>query len=295
MNEDGLDLVVERRLRERFRADADSTDPEPAARAIMQRVRGLRRAPADRGLLTRMVAGGMVAGGMVALALIALVGTAFLFAPSSVEPAAPAPPAAEASQGTEICYTTQYIPVESPDPHRLDALIEAAGGPERMVTKKMYAGSAEGAARAFGGTLGEPTSSLYETIDIETERGIDRLALRRFESAAGVPVWIASHQTRAGPCRHGPTNTPRPTLDPHGPRPSMSFELYTHCGLDRSLIRFDGSYWKALDGPSGPLADPFDQGTMTLLDADRAEYVSDSGATVLLERLSARPSFALCR
>jgi len=290
MNDDGLELVVERRLRERFRADAESWDPEPTARAVMRRVHGQRRTPANGRSLARMVA-----GGMVAIALIGLVGTASLLAPSSVAPAAPAPPAAEASQGTEICYTTQYIPVESPDPHELDALIEAAGGPERRVTKKMYAGSAEGAARAFGGTLGEPTSSQYETIYIETARGIDSVALRRFESAAGVPVWISSDHTRAGPCRPGPTNTPRPTLDPHGPRPSMSFELYTHCGLDRSLIRFDGSYWKALDGPSGPLEDPFDQGTMTLLSQDRAEFQSDTGTTVLLQRLAARPSFVPCR
>lgn len=290
MNDDGLDLVVERRLRERFRADAESWDPEPTARAVMRRVHGQRRTPADGGLLARMVA-----GGMVAIALIAIVGAAFLLAPSTVQHAAPAPPAAEASQGAEICYTGQYIPVESPDPHELDALIEAAGGPERMVTKKMYAGSAEGAARAFGGTLGQPTSSEYEIIDIRTERGVDRLLLRRFESAAGVPVWISSDRTRAGPCRAGPTNTPRPTLDPHGPRPSMSFELYTHCGLDRSLIRFDGSYWRALGAPSGSLKDPFDQGTITLLSQDRAEFQSDTGTTVLLERLAAQPSFVPCR
>ncbi len=97
------------------------------------------------------------------------------------------------------------------------------------------------------------------------------------------------------PWEPGPTNTPRPTLDPDGPRPSTSFELYTHCGLDRSLIHFDGSYWRALSEPSGPLKDPFDQGTMTLLSADRAEYASDSGATVLLERRDERPSFVPCR
>ncbi len=56
-----------------------------------------------------------------------------------------------------------------------------------------------------------------------------------------------------------------------------------------------GSYWRALSEPSGPLKDPFDQGTMTLLSADRAEYASDSGLTVLLERLDERPSFIPCR
>jgi hypothetical protein len=289
MNEDGLELVIEHRLGGRFRADAESVDSETAVRAVMQRARDQRQDPAQRGVMVRMVAG------VVAITLTFVVGTAILAIRPSGEPAAPAPPAPVPSQDAEICYTGQWIPVQSPDPDELDALIEAAGGPERKLTQKMYAGSAEGAARAFGGTLGEPTSSQYEIIDIPTERGVDRLLLRRFQSTAGVPVWIASDRTRAGPCRAGPTNTPRPTLDPAGPRPSTSFELYTHCGVERSLIRFDGSYWRALSAPSGPLADPFDQGTMTLLSADRAEYVSDSGTTVLLERLSARPSFVPCR
>lgn len=195
MNEDGLELVVERRLRDRFRDDAGSVDTEPAVRAVMQRVRGQRQDAAQRGVVVRIVAG------VVAVALTFVIGTAILATRPVEGPAAPAPPA----------------------PH------------------------------------------------------------------------LASDGARPSPCESEPANTPRPSLDPAGPMPSASFELYTHCGLDRSLILFDGSYWKALAEPSGPLDDPFDQGTMTLLGPDRAEYVSHSGATVILERLSARPSFVPCR
>lgn len=82
------------------------------------------------------------------------------------------------------------------------------------------------------------------------------------------------------------------------------FEVYTHCGLGRSLIEFDGSFWEAL-GP-GPLShgsgnpppgfeDPFDRGTITRTDDDTAVYVSSAGVRLELARLAARPDLIPCR
>lgn len=289
MNEDGLELPVERRLRARFQAEAGSWDPEPAVPSVMQRVRAETRGSARRTLMVP------AAAGVLAVAMIATVATGILSTRLPGEQGAQAPPGAQRSDDAGICYQQLYVPPPSLDPRELDALIETAGGPERKLSPDMYAGSAEGAARAFGGTLGEPRSSRYEWINVETDRGLMLLLLRRFDSAARVPVWVAGDTAWPKPCtRSGPTQTPRPTLGPDGPRPSMAFQLSTHC-LDRSPIFFDGSYWRPLGEPDGPLADPFDQGTMTLLRHDRAAYESESGTKLLLERLLERPSFPPCR
>jgi hypothetical protein len=82
------------------------------------------------------------------------------------------------------------------------------------------------------------------------------------------------------------------------------FELYTHCGLDRSLIEFDGSFWEAR-GP-GPLSDgsgnppagfgnPFLRGTIARTGDDSAAYVSSGGVRVVLVRLDRRPDLEPCR
>lgn len=82
------------------------------------------------------------------------------------------------------------------------------------------------------------------------------------------------------------------------------FELYTHCGLDRSLIRFDGSFWGA-QGP-GPLSDgsgnpppgfgnPFDHGSIARTSVDAAVFVSSGGVRVELVRLDRRPDIVPCR
>ena len=88
---------------------------------------------------------------------------------------------------------------------------------------------------------------------------------------------------------------------PTSPQP---FELYTHCGLDRSLIEFDGYFWKA-QGP-GPLSDgagnpppgfddPFDRGSITRTGNDAAVFVSSSGVRLELARLDNRPHLVPCR
>lgn len=82
------------------------------------------------------------------------------------------------------------------------------------------------------------------------------------------------------------------------------FELYTHCGLDRSLIEFDGSFWEA-QGP-GPLSDgsgnpppgfgnPFDRGSIARTGIDTAVFVSSGGVRLELVRLDRRPDLVPCR
>lgn len=204
MNDDGLEVSVERRLRARFQADAESWDPKPSVRSVMQRVRQEPRGSARRSLMVP------AAAGVVAVTMIAIIATGILSTRLPGDQGAPALPGAGRSDDAEICPQQLYVPPPSLDPHELDVLIEAAGGPERKLAGDMYAGSAEGAARAFGGTLGEPRSPRYEWINVERDGGATLLLLRRFDSAAGVPVWVAGDTARLKPCLPGPTQTPRP-------------------------------------------------------------------------------------
>lgn len=88
------------------------------------------------------------------------------------------------------------------------------------------------------------------------------------------------------------------------PAQAQPFELYTHCGIDRSLIEFDGSFWEAT-GP-GPLSDgsgnpppgfgnPFDRGSITRTSHDTAVFVSSDGVRLELARLDGRPDLVPCR
>lgn len=78
---------------------------------------------------------------------------------------------------------------------------------------------------------------------------------------------------------------------------------YTHCGLDRSRIDFDGSFWDpkgdgTVDGQGNPPAgydDPFDSGTIRLLPDGTAELTSSKGVRLRLERSSAARAFEPCR
>lgn len=86
---------------------------------------------------------------------------------------------------------------------------------------------------------------------------------------------------------------------------SQPFELYTHCGLDRSLIEFEESYWD----PTGPgpmsdesggsppgFGDPFDHGTIARTGAFTATFVSSTGVRLDLVRLLGRPDLGVpCR
>ena len=88
-------------------------------------------------------------------------------------------------------------------------------------------------------------------------------------------------------------------LSPPEPQP---FQLYTHCGLDRSLIEFDGDYWRA-EGP-GPVADelgapagfgdPFDNGTIARTSTWTAVYISSEDVRLELTRLDERPDVLPC-
>lgn len=81
------------------------------------------------------------------------------------------------------------------------------------------------------------------------------------------------------------------------------FELYTHCGTDKSLIEFDGQFWQAV-GP-GPLNDgsgnpppgfgnPSDRGWIARIDDDTAAYESSEGTPLALRRLDLQPDVGMC-
>ncbi len=70
------------------------------------------------------------------------------------------------------------------------------------------------------------------------------------------------------------------------------FRLYTHCGLNYPTgPDFDGSFWESSgagdDGSGNPpprFGNPFDNGTITLLSANLAEYRSAQGVLIRFTR-----------
>lgn len=91
-----------------------------------------------------------------------------------------------------------------------------------------------------------------------------------------------------------PTRAPVPVRGGHRAWPGSvdvdvgvryRYTAYTHCGIGHSLD-FDGSFWRPLGADDAELDDPFEQGVITLVSENEAEFESSStGATVLLERL----------
>jgi len=78
--------------------------------------------------------------------------------------------------------------------------------------------------------------------------------------------------------------------------------IYTHCGLDRSRIDFDGSFWDPIgetsDGQGNPPAgydNPYDGGVIRLLADGTGEYTSSQGVLLRLERHNAATAFKPCR
>ena len=81
------------------------------------------------------------------------------------------------------------------------------------------------------------------------------------------------------------------------------FSIHTHCGLDVAVVDFDGSFWDHVgptDGsdqntnPGNGFADPSDDGTMTLVYEERAEYESSMGAPAYFERHEGSKVFPGC-
>ncbi len=71
---------------------------------------------------------------------------------------------------------------------------------------------------------------------------------------------------------------------------------YTHCGLDYALD-FDGSFWEVVSGPTDrrtSLDDPEDEGTITLVETDRAVYESSTGAQFELRRTDGPREVHVC-
>jgi hypothetical protein len=80
------------------------------------------------------------------------------------------------------------------------------------------------------------------------------------------------------------------------------FKLYTHCGLNGSLIEFDGDFWQVVGperladdlGPPDGFGDPFDRGSIARTGLLTAVYVSSEDVRVDLVRLGERPDPPPC-
>lgn len=72
---------------------------------------------------------------------------------------------------------------------------------------------------------------------------------------------------------------------------SISYSVYTECGFRLSLFDLDGSLWTPVDVdpaemtrvPAG-FESPDDEGTITLMSPERAEYRSSQGRVLVLAR-----------
>lgn len=77
------------------------------------------------------------------------------------------------------------------------------------------------------------------------------------------------------------------------PGVAYRFSIFTHCPLLPSYVDFDGSFWDSAGpepvtdgyggGPPG-FEQPYDQGVMTLVAPDRAEYRSQKGQIMRFTR-----------
>jgi hypothetical protein len=80
-----------------------------------------------------------------------------------------------------------------------------------------------------------------------------------------------------------------PASAPVDPGDHYRFTVHTHCGVDNAPIDFDGSLWdyegpELTRGPEGDLEDPEDEGVITLVAEDEAEFTSEHGTVVTLQR-----------
>ena len=129
-------------------------------------------------------------------------------------------------------------------------------------------------------------SEIVVTASIETPRGLLAVGHRaEGEVYHRVPEsWTASSEPMVWQL---PTSQPGADVGDETP-----FAM-GHCGF-RSPIDFDGSLWAPMD--RDPWALEFDSatGTITLLEPDRARFVSDAGDAVTLARLEGAAAYLLC-
>ena len=87
------------------------------------------------------------------------------------------------------------------------------------------------------------------------------------------------------------------------PGVAYRFSIFTHCPLLPSYVDFDGSFWDSAGpepvtdgyggGPPG-FQQPYDQGVMTLVAHDRAEYRSQKGKVMRFTRHPGTVIASLC-
>jgi hypothetical protein len=103
--------------------------------------------------------------------------------------------------------------------------------------------------------------------------------------ACGAPVSPTPQVLRNGLVRHHPQSTAVPVGQ------SAALNLWTHCGLDQTLIDFAGVLWAPIAVPRGNggviappaiVENPLDRGTITLLGPGRAIYEAETGNVIVL-------------
>ncbi len=122
-----------------------------------------------------------------------------------------------------------------------------------------------------------------------------------------VLLYLAASLVVLAACSAGPPPAVGPSVAAPPPIEGggdwVRFELLTHCGLDGTVIEFDGEHWEARgpgplnDGSGNPPAgfgNPFDQGWIVRIDADEAGYQSSLGVPLFLHRLEELPEPEAC-
>ncbi len=130
-------------------------------------------------------------------------------------------------------------------------------------------------------------------------------AMNTTGSASRSPLPIISPTLPAPPpADSAPTPTVGIILTPMSPPAqvgrSYAFDLLTHCGVNYH-VDFDRSFWEATipvwDGSGNPppnLRNPFQDGTMTLLDTDHARFDYSGGAIPFRRLTGAKVVNGLC-
>ncbi len=82
------------------------------------------------------------------------------------------------------------------------------------------------------------------------------------------------------------------------PSPEGPFDLYVHCGVE--WLQFRGRWWRTdplADGNGNPPAgwgNPYDNGQLTIVGLDTAEYTSSVGEVVIFQRTDSTTGPAVC-
>jgi hypothetical protein len=108
-------------------------------------------------------------------------------------------------------------------------------------------------------------------------------------------LWRDLHAQPDGICPYADPEDPQYPSEacPLSSGRTYSAEMVVDCGLDVPVGPYGGDYWRVVDPPpKPPTGSPFpgmslymDYGTISLVDADTLNYVSERGAKLVLDRV----------